>query len=155
MLSKKPPDWLHLQRASRFGDIDTAGVIHFHNLFRWCHEAWEESLERYGINAVDVFPSIIDHKSLISIALPIVHCEADFFAPIRIAENLEIELVPIKLDPGSFQVKYNFYQGKNIVAVALIRHRSINIETRHPCSLPEGIQLWLEASSLNKGISSL
>jgi len=45
----KPSDWLILQKKVRFGDCDSAGVIHFHNLLKWSHEAWEESIEIYGI----------------------------------------------------------------------------------------------------------
>ena len=41
----KPADWLILQKKVRFGDCDSAGVIHFHNLLKWSHEAWEESIE--------------------------------------------------------------------------------------------------------------
>ncbi len=48
--------WLLLLRTVRFGDTDAAGVMHFHQLLRWCHEAYEESLERFGIVAATVFP---------------------------------------------------------------------------------------------------
>ena len=51
------PTWLQLlHRVVRFGDTDAAGVMHFHQLLRWCHEAWEESLEAQGIAAEAVFP---------------------------------------------------------------------------------------------------
>ena len=42
-------NWLALEKNIKFGDCDSAGVIHFHNLFRWAHESWEESMEIYGI----------------------------------------------------------------------------------------------------------
>ena len=45
----KPKNWLMLKRKVRFGDCDSAGVIHFHNLLRWAHESWEESIDIYGI----------------------------------------------------------------------------------------------------------
>ena len=51
-----PSAWLLLCRTVRFGDTDGAGVMHFHQLLRWCHEAYEESLERFGIPADQVFP---------------------------------------------------------------------------------------------------
>ena len=140
-------EWLFLKRIVRFGDTDAAGVIHFYNLLGWSHEAWEESLQVFGLKAIDIFPSLVDIKSLIPIALPIVHCEADFMAPIRIEDHLEIELSPLRLDAGCFQVKYGFKKGKNIVAHSLIRHRAIHTELRHPCDLPEQIDRWLEASS--------
>ena len=50
------PTWLQLRRVVRFGDTDAAGVMHFHQLLRWCHEAWEESLEAHGLAAEAVFP---------------------------------------------------------------------------------------------------
>ena len=50
------PTWLQVHRVVRFGDTDAAGVMHFHQLLRWCHEAWEESLEAQGSAAEAVFP---------------------------------------------------------------------------------------------------
>ena len=148
-------DWLFLKRIVRFGDTDAAGVIHFHHLFRWCHESWEESLEKYGLRAVDVFPSSLEMSAYLPIALPIVHCEANFFSPITIGEELIIELSPIRVDIACFQIQYKFQRSLNEVAVALTRHRAINAKTRKSCDLPEGIDRWLEASSLNGAISSL
>ena len=145
--STNPRDWLFLERIVRFGDTDAAGVIHFYHLLRWSHEAWEESLQVYGLKAIDIFPSLVGIKSLTPIALPIVHCEAEFMAPIRIEDHLEIEVSPLRLDAGCFQVKYGFTKGKNIVANSLIRHRAIHTESRHPCDLPEDIDRWLDASS--------
>ena len=52
-----PDSWLLLCRTVRFGDTDAAGVMHFHQLLRWCHEAYEESLERFGIAADEIFPA--------------------------------------------------------------------------------------------------
>ena len=147
----KSKDWLHLKHIVRFGDIDAAGVMHFHHLMRWCHEAWEKSMDTYGIKATDIFPSIVDNKSTLSTALPIVHCEADFFSPIRIGDELLIQLFPRKLDLRSFEVKYIFQNGQNEnIASALIRHFAVNSELAQSCSLPEEIDRWLEASSVNK-----
>ena len=137
---------LFLQRTVRFGDIDSAGVIHFHNLFRWCHEAWEESMESYGLKMVDIFPSSTQKESSLSIALPIVHCESDFFAPIFIGDELDIHLIPTRLNLGSFQVQYKFQRGSQNVAVSLIRHRSINSKNRELCDLPEILGRWIEES---------
>ena len=66
----KPSDWLILQKKVRFGDCDSAGVIHFHNLLKWSHEAWEESIEIYGIPCNDIFPDFSIRKS--QIIFPIV-----------------------------------------------------------------------------------
>ena len=66
--------WLELSRTVRFSDTDAAGVMHFQQLLGWCHQAWEESLERFGLPAGSVFPGGRGEQP--SVALPIVHCHA-------------------------------------------------------------------------------
>ena len=156
MEKRNPREWLCFKRTVRFGETDAAGVVHFLELFRWCHEAWEESLERYGLIASEIFPNANsgrDHTR-ISIGLPIVHCEADFWKPMQTGDQLEIQLTPQNLNRGKLQIKYKFKQKSEDIAQALVRHQAINSLTRSISTLPEGIELWLEASVLNQGITS-
>jgi 1,4-dihydroxy-2-naphthoyl-CoA hydrolase len=141
-----PSSWLRLHRTVRFGDTDAAGVMHFHQLLRWCHEAYEESLERYGIPAAEVFPS---PKALLEVALPIVHCHADYHRPLICGDRLMILLRPERLRSESFEVSYEFRSDKPAqeVARAVTRHRAINGTTRKPCELPLSICRWLEEAS--------
>ena len=136
----------------RFGDTDAAGVMHFHQLLRWCHEAYEESLERFGLAAGDVFPR---PGQLPAVALPIVHCSADFLAPLACGDPLAIQLEPLRLDPGAFEVHYSFRSGDRSVARGLTRHLAIETSARQRCPLPDPINRWLEASSLGQGIQPL
>jgi len=48
------PNWLQLERTVRFGDTDAAGVIQFHQLWRWGAEGYGESLERFGMAAAEI-----------------------------------------------------------------------------------------------------
>ena len=143
------------KRHVRFGDSDGAGVIHFHNLFRWAHEAWEESLESFGLSTINIFPGNVDNQDDPEVALPIVHCRGDFVIPIRTGEMLEVEIDPQKIDCQSFQVLIKFKRGDDIVASTLIRHSAINVKTRKRCLLPKDIQLWLEASIVGGPIKPL
>ncbi len=129
----------------RFGETDAAGVIHFHQLLRWCHEAYEESLERFGITASEVFPS---PGCSPAVALPIVHCSADYRRPLQVGDPLAIALEPLRLDPGSFEIRFAVRRDGEEVARALTRHRAIDPLSRERCDLPPPIQRWLEASSL-------
>ena len=147
-----PADWLLLCRTVRFGDTDAAGVVHFHQLLRWSHEAYEESLERFGIPAVELFPT---PGSTSAVALPIVHCSADFRAPLVCGDPLAIRLEPIGLDPCAFEVRYQFSSGERQVARSLTRHLAIRSEDRSRCALPDPICRWLEASALGGGIRPL
>ena len=89
----KPKNWLILKRKVRFGDCDSAGVIHFHNLLRWAHESWEESIDIYGIPHQDIFPDANSHKN--QIICPIVNCEANFLSPIKIGDLLSIKILSL------------------------------------------------------------
>ncbi len=151
--SNTTKNWLLIKRIVRFGETDSAGVIHFNHLLRWCHEAWEESLELYGIKAFNIFPGYNNNDvSTPEIALPIVHCQADYLKPIQLGDRLLLKLQPEKIDIASFQLKINF-EKKNIkVASGLIRHTAIDIHTRRRCSLPKEIDLWIESSSINVGV---
>lgn len=153
------PNWLKLERTVRFGDTDAAGVIQFHQLLRWCHEAYEESLERFGIGAAEIFPrpewALEQQPGQLAIpdptgpahriALPIVHCSADYRRPLVCGDRLEISLHPRQLDQGSFEVTYTFACGGQTAAKGLTRHRAITIADRQCCALPAAISAWLEA----------
>lgn len=155
-----PDDWLLLCRTVRFGDTDAAGVMHFARLLSWCHEAYEESLERFGLAATEIFPTAmpaLDQPSALplTVALPIVHCSADFCRPLVCGDPLTIALTPRRLDPGSFEVSYRFNTGDQPAATGLTRHLAIDSRSRQRCPLPAPIHRWLEASSLGGGVQPL
>jgi 1,4-dihydroxy-2-naphthoyl-CoA hydrolase len=147
-----PTRWLLLCRTVRFGETDAAGVMHFHQLLRWCHEAYEESLERFGIPARDIFPA---PGRPLAVALPIVHCAADFRQPLLCGDPLAIALSPERLDPGGFEVRYRFRRGGEEVARGLTRHLAIDAASRVRCALPAAIHRWLEASTLGGEVRPL
>jgi 1,4-dihydroxy-2-naphthoyl-CoA hydrolase len=140
-----PSDWLLLCRTVRFGDTDAAGVVHFTHLLEWCHRAYEESLERYGVSAAAVFPSAANQ---LEVGLPIVHCSADFRQPLVCGDPLTIELKPRRLDPTCFEVQYHFTCRDEAAANGLTRHLAIRRGTRERCQLSEPINRWLEASNI-------
>ncbi|MFM1799327.1 MAG: hypothetical protein RLZZ117_1605 [Cyanobacteriota bacterium] len=152
-----PSTWLMLCRSVRFGETDAAGVMHFHQLLRWCHEAYEESLERFGVPPVDIFPrlALSADDTPLPVALPIVHCRADYLQPLRVGDPLAIALRPARLDPGGFEVSYRFSRHGELVAQALTRHLAIQAAERRRCLLPDPIGRWLEASSLVNGVQPL
>ena len=129
----------------RFGDTDAAGVMHFHQLLRWCHEAYEESLERFGMPSEEIFPAPGHPLKLL---LPITHCRADFLAPLVCGDPLAIELQPQQLDPTAFEVAYNFSSAGRPVARGLTCHQCISAAERRKAPLPELITNWLNSGGL-------
>ena len=124
--------------------------MHFHQLLRWCHEAWEESLDLYGVADAAVFPGGRGQAQWPKVALPIAHCSADFLRPIHGGDHLTVQLKPVRLDPCTFEVRSVFMLESQPVARGLIRHVAIAIENHRRCALPEAIDRWLEASGMGQ-----
>jgi 1,4-dihydroxy-2-naphthoyl-CoA hydrolase len=144
--SPSPADWLLLCRTVRFGDTDAAGVMHFHQLLRWCHEAYEESLERFGVAPGVLFPG---PGRTPAVALPIVHVSADYRRPLACGDPLAIELRPLPLDDGSFEIRYRFLHNSQEAATGLTRHLAIEEASRQRAALPDWIVEWLGASHIS------
>ncbi len=149
MEKRNPREWLCFKRTVRFGETDAAGVVHFLELFRWCHETWEESLEKYGIVLQEIFPTTQINRSQLDVALPVVHCEANYFQPLYVGDTINIELNPEKINESSFVLRFKFKKNGEKICMTSIKHLSINPITREKCSLSKQINLWLHESSLN------
>ena len=151
MTTNFPEAWLVQKRRVRFGDTDGAGVMHFHQLLRWSHEAWEESLECYGIPMWKIFPSAFTSFEHPNISLPIINCQAKYKGPIHVGDELIVKIHPHRLNSSGFQIETEFILNEELMATSIISHVAINPKTRRKCELPESIDLWLEASSINQG----
>ena len=149
MEKRNPREWLCLKRTVRFGETDAAGVVHFLELFRWCHETWEASLEKYGVVLQEIFPTNQSNTSQLDVALPVVHCEANYFQPLYVGDTINIELNPEKINDSSFILRFKFKKNGERIGTANIKHVSINPITRDICALSKQINLWLHESSLN------
>tara|TARA_B100000927_G_scaffold17496_1_gene13503 strand:- start:71 stop:520 length:450 start_codon:yes stop_codon:yes gene_type:complete len=142
-------DWLLFERKVKFGDCDSANVIHFHNLFRWGHEYWEESLDLYGISHHEIFPN---SKLKQEILLPIVSSESKFFLPIKHGDILKVKLMPKKINNHLFQVNTYFFFEKIKAAETKITHCAISNNSRQKVNIPENLELWIEASNLSNSV---
>ena len=145
MEKRNPKEWSCFIRTVRFGETDAAGVVHFVEVFRWCHEAWEESLESYGIALKAIFPTTQTSDGKIDFALPVVQCEANYFQPLYVGDSIETELYPEKINDSSFLIRFKFKKNGEQIGLVKIKHVSINPITRKKCSLSKEINLWLES----------
>ena len=149
MEKRNPREWLLWKRTVRFGETDAAGVVHFLELFRWCHETWEASLEKHGVVLQEIFPTNQINTSQLDVALPVVHCEANYFQPLYVGDTINIELNPEKINDSSFVLRFKFKKNGEKIGTANIKHVSINPITRKKCALSKQINLWLHESSSN------
>lgn len=124
-------------RTIRFQDTDAAGVVYFAQIFSMCHEAYEESLRRVGIDLQTFFDGE-------AIAVPITRSEADFHRPLLCGTVITIQLTPQRLSPESFKITYQVVDNRQqIAAIATTNHVCIDTATRHRCALTADLVQWL------------
>ena len=83
---------------------DAAGVLYFAEQLRLAHEVYERFLESINYPLDKVIQS--------EIALPIVHCEADFFYPIFCGYRIDVQLSLHSRGKHSFTLQYEFIRAK-------------------------------------------
>lgn len=121
----------------RFADTDAAGVAYFARLFDWCHAAYEESLHNAGLDLPVFFSGA-------SQAVPIVHAEADYRAPLRVGDRLHIHLSPKPRSASSFEIRYRLERDGQLCATALTVHCCIDPATGQRSPLSPTLQAWLD-----------
>ncbi|NER84606.1 MAG: acyl-CoA thioesterase [Leptolyngbya sp. SIO1D8] len=128
----------HYCRTIRFQDTDAAGVVYFAQVLSLCHEAYEASLQQFGIDVSTFF-------SRGAIAVPITHAEADFRRPLMCGDIVNIQLTPRSMSPHSFQIEYevSLASGK-VAAIAQTHHICIDTTTRQRCLLMPELTQWLQ-----------
>ena len=132
-------------RVVRFGETDAGGVVYFAELLKFCHEAYEDSLDM----------AEIDLRAFFSrdgaIAVPITHAQADFYRPMFCGDRITIFLTTQLITPDSFEVSYRVLglaeEGETMpeVARALTRHVCIGLENRRRSPLPADLMRWVES----------
>ncbi|MEQ9235936.1 acyl-CoA thioesterase [Coleofasciculus sp. E2-BRE-01] len=130
-------------RTVRFQDTDAAGVVYFANVLVMCHEAYEDSLAKAGINLKTFF-------SHAAVAVPIIHSSVDFFQPMFCGDKLLIDGIPQRLSDSKFEIKYQVIDAaspQRHLADALTRHVCIDTNTRTKIILPDGMINWLYSTT--------
>lgn len=131
-------------RSVRFADTDAAGVVYFARILSIFHEAYESSLESVGISLQEFFAGGA------IIAVPIVHSEADFFAPLFCGDRLLITLDKTLLSDSEFEITYQLFKESSLEKISArgkTRHLCIDRESRTRISLPDSLVRWINLES--------
>jgi len=98
-----------------FYDADPAGIIFYASLFKFVHAAYEDFMRSLATERDYFFD-----KDYI---LPIIHAEADYVRPIRVGDELRVDVVVSLLKNSSFELSYKFYKiDGTFVAIAKTVH---------------------------------
>ena len=85
-----------------FYDADPAGIIFYASLFKFVHAGYEDFMR-----SLDTERNYFFDKDYI---LPIIHAEADYVRPIKVGDELRVDVVVSLLKSSSFELSYKFYK---------------------------------------------
>lgn len=115
----------------RMHDTDMAGILYFANQFRYAHDALEDFVASEGLSFDIVFHG--NHFVFV-----IVHCEADYLAPLKVGDKLEIHLSVENIGTSSFTINYHIYRSKKqLVGTAKTVHVTLDANTRKKIPIPD------------------
>ena len=113
-----------------FYDADPAGIIFYASLFKYVHAAYEDFLRNLHTERNFFFD-----KDYI---LPIIHAEADYVKPIKVGDELRIDVSVSALKNSSFEINYRFYKKDNsFTAIAKTVHVCVLKEEFKKIELPK------------------
>lgn len=133
-----------IRRRIEFANCDPAGIVFFVEFFRMCSTAFEEWLtDHLGIAFAEEF-FVHDHM------FPVVHADADFKKPLRMGDQLDIELVLTGL--GRSSIHYTCIgrsAAEDVFRIKLVNsmgRRSTGQSIEIPDTLRGPMEAYLEAS---------
>ncbi len=102
-------------RTARFGDTDPAGIVFFARVFEYAHEAFEDCLQA-GDLPLQTMLAQADW------AMPLIHAEADYRAPMRLGERLAIEVALASRSETSLTLAFTVRGADDGKTRATVRH---------------------------------
>lgn len=122
----------------RMHDTDMAGILYFARQFRFAHDALEDFVASEGLSFDFVF-----HRN--HFVFVIVHVEADYLAPLKVGDDLEVHLKVLHVGNSSFTIDYKIYKNsRDLVGTAKTIHVTLDAKTRNKVSVPPILREKLE-----------
>lgn len=122
----------------RMHDTDMAGILYFAKQFRYVHDALEDLVEKEGFSFDHLF-----HKS--HFVFVIVHAEADYLAPVKVGDLLEVHVEIENLGNTSFTVSYKIFKANDVmIGKAKTVHVSLDAKTRQKIPIPDELRKVLQ-----------
>jgi 4-hydroxybenzoyl-CoA thioesterase len=121
----------------RFGDVDDAGIAYYPKLFHYFHCAFEDW---WSDGLRHPYAAVMHDEKL---GLPAVKVEAEFFAPIRYGDEVDVHLGVLRI--GTASVEFGFWMTRGDDPSPLCRARivtaAVDLATMRSQSLPA---VWRE-----------
>ncbi|NOX66356.1 MAG: acyl-CoA thioesterase [Chlorobi bacterium] len=120
------------KRTIEFSMCDTAGILFFSRVFELFHSAYEEFIQTGDLE--------IDYFKFEKYAVPILKIEADFKAPIKLHETLNIAISVTQIKDSTFELTTNLIDENDMIrAVVKSVHIFVNINDFSKTDIPNDI----------------
>ena len=118
-------------------DTDAYGIIFFANQLKFCHNAFQDLLERVGLPMAPTRPAS-------GPMLVIVHIESDYLAPVRLGDRLAIAVAIAAFGTTSLTVRYQLanQHGREVGRVTSV-HVAIDVASNAKSPLPPALRAAL------------
>ena len=125
-----------VRRAVRFQDVDAAGIVFFPRILEYCNDALFDFLAHRGHEVATVMRER-------RWALPLRHAEADFLAPLRFGDTLEVALARVEIEATQVTVGYRLAREGDsvVVAVGQTVHVFVDLEEFQRAELPPELRV--------------
>lgn len=127
--------WSHTLTV-RFEDVDFARVVFFPNLFRYCHNAFEEFFAKeLGVP----YAKMLQERR---VGYPAVHADADFKRPLKFGDVIRIELSVLNVGKSSLHCRYRMYADgtDTLLAEVKVVTAAIQMDTFQSTALPDDVR---------------
>lgn len=126
----------HYQERVELHHIDGAGILFFGQLFFLVHNAFAAFLRENHCSIKDR----LDKKDFF---FPVVHADADYLNPIRLDDELDIQLTVNKIGTSSFSIACDILVKGKKMATAHVIHAVIDTSHFQKLELPPSFKATL------------
>lgn len=120
------------QRTVRLSETDATGVLYFTQQLQLAVEALEMYWQSKGFNLSEMIEKT-------PYRLPIVHAEADYSAPMRVGDTVEVQLSLGEIGTTSFTLNARMMKGGIPVGTTKIVHVCISTDTGTAVVIPQSL----------------
>ncbi len=130
------------RRQVLFEDIDAAGIVFFARFYGYCHEAIVPLFDGYPGGYVGLI-----RKGL---GFPVVHCDADYTAPLRFGDAVDIDPAVEALGRSKLTFLSTVYRVHDGAPSAVVRHTCVltDLAAMKSVPLPDELRAALQRYKL-------
>ena len=127
-------------------DTDGAGVVYYANYLKYAERARSEILYGASIDQTEL-------KDRDGIVFAVLSCNAEFLAPARLGDQLEVHTIVLAVKGASFALRQTVMRGAKALVVMEVRLASVYVSGK-PARLPVAVKALLSGTAASTQVAS-